>query len=102
MDIAETLNKLNPDKRLEGLKAKHAQELAELSDEMDHQKRALLLEMHEAEVKAWLSLAKYKFVMFGYWAGVWVHLNRISGSTRRNPFTGVVKFARNVVVKGGP
>ena len=37
----------------------------------------VLAEMREAERKAIDSLARYKFLMFGYWAGVWVHLNRI-------------------------
>lgn len=44
-------------------------------------------EMREAERKAIDSLARYKFLMFGYWAGVWVHLNR---------FRSVVAEARNV------
>ncbi len=34
-------------------------------------------EIQEAADKAIDSLARYKFVMFGYWAGVWVHLNRL-------------------------
>lgn len=51
-------------------------------------------ELAEAEAKAWSSLAKYKFVMFGYWAGVWVHLNRVSGRRHPNPFANLVKIAR--------
>lgn len=39
-------------------------------------KDKLLLELDEAEAKAWDSLSRYKFQMFGYWAGIWVHLNR--------------------------
>jgi len=51
-------------------------------------------ELDEAERKAWDSLARYKFMMFGYWAGIWVHLNRIAGSKRQNPFRSAVKLAR--------
>ncbi len=49
----------------------------------------------EAEAKAWESLARYKFQMFGYWAAIWVHLNRISGQNRPNPWSGLVTAARN-------
>lgn len=51
-------------------------------------------ELNEAESKAMDSLARYKFVMFGYWAGVWVHLNRIGGFKRPSPFAGLVKMAQ--------
>lgn len=51
-----------------------------------------------AEQKAWDSLSGYKFVMFGYWAGVWVHLNRISVAPRPNPFRDLVLYAR---LRGG-
>lgn len=51
-------------------------------------------EMREAEEKALDALARYKFTMFGYWAGIWVHLNRISGAKRPNPFKSVVHAAR--------
>jgi hypothetical protein len=54
----------------------------------------LLAELDEAEIKAWESLARYKFAMFGYWAGIWVHLNRISNSKRPNPWRGLVHTAR--------
>ena len=50
--------------------------------------------MQEAETKAWDSLAKYKFQMFGYWASIWVHLNRISGENRPNPWKPLVSQAR--------
>jgi len=52
-----------------------------------------------AESKAWDALSRYKFQMFGYWAAIFVHLNRISGERRPNPFTGLVQAAR---VKGAP
>ena len=51
-------------------------------------------ELAEAEQKAWDALARYKFWMFGYWAGVWVHLNRISGAKRPNPWRELVLTAR--------
>jgi len=56
-------------------------------------------EIEAAETKAIESLARYKFAMFGYWAGIWVHLNRISGKKRPNPFVAFVKLARQM--KGG-
>jgi hypothetical protein len=57
---------------------------------------ALLAELEEAERKAWNSLARYKFQMFGYWAAIWIHLNRIGGFGRPNPWSHLVKMARGV------
>ena len=54
----------------------------------------LLEELDIAERKAWDSLARYKFQMFGYWAAIWVHLNRLSGAKRANPWRELVKTAR--------
>ena len=51
-------------------------------------------EIDEAERKAIDSLARYKFAMFGYWAGIWVHLNRIEGNKRPSPFKRLVTVAR--------
>lgn len=51
-------------------------------------------ELAEAELKAWESLARYKFQMFGYWAAIWVHLNRIGEFQRPNPWSDLVKHAR--------
>lgn len=48
----------------------------------------------EAEQKAWDSLARYKFQMFGYWASIWVHINRVGGFNRPNPFKELVALAR--------
>jgi hypothetical protein len=60
----------------------------------------LLIEgLDEAEQKAWDSLARYKFQMFGYWAAIWVHLNRISGENRPNPWKKLVSAAREEVGK---
>lgn len=54
----------------------------------------LLIELDEAECKAWDALSRYKFQMFGYWAAIWVHLNRIGGFKRPNPWKDVVLAAR--------
>ena len=58
--------------------------------------QALIHELVTAEAKAIDSLARYKFAMFGYWAGIWVHLNRISGENRPNPFKKLVTEARKL------
>lgn len=50
--------------------------------------------MAEAERKAWDSLSRYKFSMFGYWAAIWVHLNHINGGKASNPWRPLVKAAR--------
>ncbi len=52
-------------------------------------------ELATAEAKAWDALARYKFQMFGYWAAIWVHLNRIEGKKRPNPWKALVHTARN-------
>lgn len=54
----------------------------------------LLNEMTIAEAKAFDSLGRYKFQQFGYWAAIWVHLNRIGGFKRPNPWKGIVHAAR--------
>lgn len=51
-------------------------------------------ELLKAEQRAWDSLSRYKFQMFGYWAGIWVHLNRIGNFKKPNPFKGLVLQAR--------
>ena len=56
--------------------------------------RAVRSELDEAEAKAWEALRRYKFQMFGYWAAIWVHLNRISGERRPNPWRELVQHAR--------
>lgn len=53
-------------------------------------------ELKEAERKAWDALARYKFVMFGYWAAIWVHLNRVGGCKAQNPFKAAVQLARTI------
>ena len=59
-------------------------------------KEKILEEMNEAERKAWDSLARYKFFMFGYWASHWVKYNRLGGFNRPNPFKNLVQTAKGV------
>jgi len=68
--------------------------LALLRGEPETVEASVLRELDIAEVKAWDALSRYKFQMFGYWAAIWVHLNRISGQKRPNPFAELVKAAR--------
>lgn len=53
--------------------------------------------LNEAEDKAWQALAKYKFMMFGYWVATWVYLNRVGEFNRQNPFKPLVDLAENMV-----
>jgi len=50
----------------------------------------------EAKVKAWDSLARYKFEMFGYWASSWVKFNQVlpRGLRVGSPFKRAVDLAR--------
>lgn len=57
-------------------------------------------DIQEAAEKAIDSLARYKFMQFGYWAAIWVHLNRIEGQRRPSPFKALVHAAR-VIREGG-
>ena len=41
------------------------------------------------------SLARYKFMMFGYWSAIWVHLNQIDDNKEPNPFRFLVQHARH-------
>jgi len=56
--------------------------------------RKLRAEMREAEFKAWDSLARYKFQMFGYWSAIWVHLNKLGGFKNPNPWSDLVNTAK--------
>ena len=58
---------------------------------------SILDALYEAESKAWQALSRYKFQMFGYWAGVWVHLNRLDGQKRPNPWKKLVGIAKKEV-----
>jgi len=57
----------------------------------------LATELNQAEAKAWDSLARYKFMMFGYHAAIWVHLNRIGEFNHPNPFKPLVELAGEIV-----
>ncbi len=56
-------------------------------------KKDLEKERDDAAKKGIESLARYKFMMFGYWAAMWVHFNRL-GDWRPNPFRFLVEAAR--------
>lgn len=45
------------------------------------------------------SLARYKFMMFGYWSAIWVHLNQLDSPPEGNPFKTLVEAARNIQAK---
>lgn len=60
----------------------------------DRMSAEIAAELDVAETKAWDALARYKFQMFGYWAAIWVHLNRIGHFRRPNPWAGLVVDAR--------
>ena len=53
--------------------------------------------LNEAEVRAWQSLAQYKFIMFGYWAAIHSHFNKLGGMSRPNPFAQLVAIAKERV-----
>lgn len=74
---------------LKNVSPAHLERLLQLEDR-------LLVGILEAEEKAWDSLARYKFFMFGYWAAVWVGLSRIHGAGRPNPWASLVKTARSL------
>jgi len=61
---------------------------------LNQRQKTIAVEVDEAERKAIDALSRYKFMMFGYWAGIWVHLNRIEGKGRPSPFTRLVKTAQ--------
>jgi len=50
----------------------------------------------EAYEKAIDSLARYKFMMFGYWAAIWVYLNQVDDNKDPNPFHSLVEKAREI------
>ena len=51
-------------------------------------------ERAQAENKAWDSLARYKFFMFGYWCATWVQMNRLCAEKADNPWQQLVALAR--------
>ena len=50
----------------------------------------------EAYENAIDSLSRYKFMMFGYWAAIWVHLNNLDSNKEHNPFKPLVEKAREI------
>lgn len=62
------------------------------------------MKIKEAKVEAFEtaidSLARYKFIMFGYWAAIWVHLNQLDSNKERNPFRELVEKAREIQHRG--
>lgn len=57
--------------------------------------KAIESERDEAETKAYDALRRYKFQMFGYWAAIWVHMNRLCATRKPNPFRELVSTARS-------
>lgn len=56
--------------------------------------------IERAEREAWNALARYKGSQFGYWFGIWVHLNQLEGKRRPNPWRGLVEQARAHLGRG--
>lgn len=65
-----------------------------MADYMDDLNSKLIAELDNAELQAWNALGRYKFQMFGYWAAIWIHINRISMAKRGNPWKTLVLDAR--------
>lgn len=72
----------------------HAPELAEQIAQARWTAVGLEHELADAETKAWDALSRYKFWMFGYWAAIWVHLNRVGRFHRPNPWLSIVRAAK--------
>lgn len=68
-------------------------------DDLTSTSEKLYAALKEAEQKAWDNLSRYKFMMFGYWASLWVHLNRLGGFGYASPFKDVVQIARKHLVE---
>lgn len=56
----------------------------------------IYLAKRQAKIKALDSLSRYKFIMFGYHAALWVTLNKLEGSPDHNPFSALVNLARAI------
>ncbi len=57
----------------------------------------LKLHKKEAYENAIDSMARYKFMQFGYWAAIWVHLNQIDKEQESNPFKSYVELAKHQI-----
>lgn len=76
-------------------------ETDEVNDPINSLEHKLAAKLQEAEAKAWAALAVYKFQMFGYWASIWVHLNKMQDRPSPNPFRAVIEVAREHIRAGG-
>lgn len=63
---------------------------------MTNPMKALSEQKQEAYEHAIDSLARYKFMMFGYWAAIWIHLNQVDENKDGNPFKFLVMEARRI------
>lgn len=50
----------------------------------------------EAKKKAFDSLSRYKFYMFGYWAATWIQMNKLCRFREINPFNKLVHLAEKI------
>ena len=60
----------------------------------------LSVDIEQSAYRAIDALSRYKFMLFGYWAAIWVHLNRIEGNKRPNPFRAFVDLAKEHELAG--
>ena len=58
--------------------------------------KSIAAHKQEALENAIDSLARYKFMQFGYWAAIWVHLNQVDNKHEPNPFRKLVETARSL------
>ena len=54
-------------------------------------------DLYQAEVNAWQSLARRKFMMFGYWATRWVFIDKVGDFKQLNPFEPLVELASSII-----
>lgn len=66
---------------------------------MDATKTDVAAAYFDAEQKAWDSLARYKFLMFGYHAANCVILNRVGKLGMANPFGSLVADANRMIAE---
>lgn len=50
-------------------------------------------ELKAAEDNAWYALSRNNFQQFGYWAEIWMQINRISKKKKANPFYEILAIA---------
>jgi hypothetical protein len=50
----------------------------------------------DAEEKALVALSRSNFLMFGYWAATWVHMNKLSRIRQVDPFRDFVDLALKI------